>query len=83
VSHTPGVTQNWDNLWLPDAIIAQSHRQVHAHLETDFPQWMRRMMGDFIRAESETMTAHHAFQAARLFSLENRQVLDRTSRCVD
>jgi hypothetical protein len=83
VSRTPGVTENWDDLWLPDAIIAQSRRQVHAHLETDFPQWMRRMMGDFIGAESETVTARHAFQAARLFSLENRRVLDRASRRVD
>jgi hypothetical protein len=70
-------------LWLSNAIIAQSHHQVHAHLETDFPQWMCRMRGDYIGVESETVTGCHTFQVARLSSLENRQVLDRASHHVD
>ena len=73
----PGSVENWDDLWLNDAIIAQSRRSYLTHFDCEFPTWMRRMMSDANGDEGWSVSPRHVFMAARLFAIDNRRRIER------
>ena len=73
----------WQDLCLNDTIMAQTQAMGHHQNQFDVPHWAREMCNRAQEAEVRMVSGESVFQAAQLFYLDNRQVLDHLEGGMD
>ena len=75
--------ETWADVQLNHSISLQTHAFPHIQGQLELPGWMEEMMDRAVDTDAKLVTGEWAYQAARLFTMENRRRLLREGRRVE